>query len=92
MYGSSFSLYPIDINQINISTIPQFIILNQEIEFTIDVPNASDGQLQVDINNGQVHNQIHKITDRKYLIRFTPTIRDRHYISIKFNGYQLPGE
>lgn len=92
IYRSSFSLYSFDINQIIVSSIPRFILINQEVEFTIDVSNAGEGQLQIEINNGQVHHQIHKIADRKFRVRFTPVARDRHLISIKFNDQQLPGK
>lgn len=92
MYGSSYSLYTFDINQIIVSSIPRFILVNQQVEFTVDVSNVIEGQLQVEINHGQVPNQIHKIADRKFLIRFTPTNRERHLISVQFNGHPLPGE
>jgi len=92
IYGSSFSLQAYDTNRLIISDIPQFVIFNQPVEFTIDASKAGEGQLEVDINNGLVPNRVRALGNSKFHFTFIPLLNELHRLSIRFNGQQLPGK
>ncbi|CAF5110738.1 unnamed protein product, partial [Rotaria sp. Silwood1] len=91
IYGSSCLLQTYETNRLIISDIPRFLIINQPIEFTIDISNAGKGQLEVDINNDQVPKQVKTLENSKFQFQFIPLLNEPYIISIKFNGHQVSG-
>lgn len=92
VYGGSFSLQGYDIHRIMVSDIPQFLIFNQTVQFTVDVSQAGEGRLDVEINKGSVPTQVKSSENGKFQFYFLPMLNELHQISIKFNGHQLPGK
>ncbi|CAF4589549.1 unnamed protein product [Rotaria sp. Silwood2] len=91
IYGSSCSFPVYDTSCVVISDIPRLLIINQPVEFTIDVSKTGKGQLEVAINNGQVPKQVKVLGNSKFHFTFIPILNEPYIISIKFNGHHVSG-
>ncbi|CAF3378932.1 unnamed protein product [Rotaria socialis] len=90
-YGSPCLLQTYDTNRLIISDIPKFLIIDQPVDFTIDVSKAGKGEIEVAINNGQVKNHVKPLGKSKFHFTFIPKLNEPHSISITFNGHQVVG-
>ncbi|CAH1781771.1 unnamed protein product [Owenia fusiformis] len=88
--GSPFRSSAYDINAIMVSRMPRGII-GKPVEFTVDVTNAGEGQLETLINQGTVEHNIRLKSKGIFLISFIPTVARPHTVDIKYNEELVPG-
>jgi filamin len=66
-------------------------IVNQPAKFEVDASQAGTGQLEIAIENGRIPCTFQNQGNLRFIPSFTPFESGRHEITIKFNGYEVPG-
>ncbi len=66
-------------------------IVNQPAKFEVDASQAGTGQLEIFIENGPIPCTFQNQDNLRFIPSFTPFESGRHEITIKFNGYEVPG-
>jgi len=66
-------------------------IVNQPAKFEVDASQAGTGQLEIAIENGRIPCTFQNQGNLRFIPSFTPFESGRHEITVKFNGYEVPG-
>jgi len=87
--GTPFTAKAYNTAAIAVSPInPGFV--GMPVEFSIDVSQAGEGQLEIMINKGTVPNQARMVSKGLFSVSFIPREARPHEIDIRFNGEPLP--
>lgn len=65
--------------------------LNETYEFKVDASEAGEGQLEIEVNEGEIPNQVQLLDDGKCIVNFVPEECVPHVVDIKFNGTNVNG-
>ncbi|XP_021372143.1 filamin-A-like isoform X2 [Mizuhopecten yessoensis] len=88
--GSPFTAKAYDTSAIIITPLQNGLV-GSSFDFTIDVSQAGEGQLEIMVNNGNLPNTVELERPSVYRITFTPTSAGKQYVDINFNSEALPG-
>lgn len=87
--GSPFTAKAYDTHAIRVSRFADGLV-GKPVEFTIDVTNAGEGQLEIMVNNGNLPNTVEMENAGVYKIAFVPEQAGKQYVDINFNREPLP--
>ncbi|CAI5454030.1 unnamed protein product [Caenorhabditis angaria] len=90
--GSPFTAKAFDARKA-ILTPPQSAVVDKPVTFMIDAARAGAGNMEiiVSVDNHNVPNFVQAEGQARFKVSFTPLEAKPHVISVKFNGFAIPG-
>ena len=89
--GSPIHIMVFNPSGVQVGPIPIGVI-HEMVEVPVDMKMAGDGELDVQINNGEVRSEIERTSATSYAIKFIPDMGGDHFLDVQFNGHAVPGK